>query len=136
VFVTPISSGYSLDVPIDNMICDSNVDLGYEDNEFNTFGGDVDDCVSLGCFRGYDPFIGPYCVCLEDLPRKIMWFTFFNPSYDFSEAIDKVKMILVVFGVIFVICSYLLFSKLWYQEFDMLLCALAMFDLMRQVLKS
>jgi len=31
---------FDLDVPIDNsMICDSNVDLGYEDNVFDMLGG-------------------------------------------------------------------------------------------------
>jgi len=116
---------YSLDVPIDNpKICDSNIGLGHEDNEFNVLGGNVDDYASLGYFRGYNPSIDPYYVCLDDLPRKIMWTTFFNPSYNFSKPIDKVKRILVVFGVIFVISSYLLFSELWSQEFDKLLRAL------------
>jgi len=31
---------YSLDTPVDNpKVCDSNVDLGHEDNEFNVLGG-------------------------------------------------------------------------------------------------
>jgi len=46
------------------IIYDTNIDLGYEDNTFSVFGGNVDDCVSLGYFRGYDPSIGPYCICL------------------------------------------------------------------------
>jgi len=50
-----------------------------------------------------------------------MWATFFNPSYDFSNAINKVKRILIVFGKILVITSYFLFSKLWSQEFNKLL---------------
>ena len=64
-----------------------------------------------------------------------MWTIFFNHSYDFSKTIDKVKRILVVVGVIFIISPYVLFPELWSQEFDKLLCALAMSDLMRQVLK-
>ena len=48
----------------------------------------------------------------------------------------KVKRILVIFGVILVIVSYRLFFELWSQEFDKLLHALAISDLMRQVLKS
>jgi len=67
------------------MIFDANVDLGYEDNEFNVLGGIVDDYVSLCYFRGYDPSIDPYYACLEDLPRKVMWTMLFNPSYDFSK---------------------------------------------------
>ena len=130
------STKYYIDAPISNpMIFDANVDLGYEDNMFSMLGGNVDDYVSLGYFRGYDPSIDPYCVCLEDLSRKITWTTFFNPSYDFSKAIDKVKRILHVFVVVFVIASYLLFSKLWSQEFDKLQRALTTSDLMSRVLK-
>jgi len=60
----------------------------------------VDNFVFLGFLRGYDPSIKPYCVCLGDLPRKVMLTMFFNPSYDFSISFDKVKMILIIFGVI------------------------------------
>jgi len=87
--------------------------LGYEDNPFSLLGRNVVDCVSVGYFRGYDPSIDPYYTCLGDLPKKIMWTTFFNPSDDFSKAFDKVKRILNLFGVILVIASYLVFSKLW-----------------------
>ena len=70
-------------------------------------GGNVDDHMSLGYLRGHDPSIDPYYVCLEDLPRKVMWTTFFNPSYDFSMGFEKAKRILIVFGVILAIASYL-----------------------------
>jgi len=90
--------------------------------------------VSLGYLRGYDPSIDPYCVSLEDLPRKITWTTFFNPSYDFSMIFDKVKRMLNVFGTILVITAYLLFSKLWSQVFDKILLVLTMSDLKRRVL--
>jgi len=130
MFQPSISPKYSLDAPVDNPnICDFNVDLGYEDNEFNVPGGNVDDHASFGYFKAYDPSIDPYYVCLEDLARKIIWSTFFNPFYDFSIKFDKVKRTLVAFGVIFLITSYLLFSELWSQEFDKLLHALAMSDL-------
>ena len=67
------------------MICNANVDLGYEDNIFSMLGGNIQDYVSLGYLRGYDPSIDSYSVSLEDLPRKvIIWFAFFNPFYDFS----------------------------------------------------
>ena len=124
-------------MPVDNLkINDSNVDLGHEDNEFNVLGGNVDDYLSLGNFRGYDPSIDPYCEFLEDQLRKIMWSTFVDPSYDFSKAIDKVKRILVVFGVIFVISSYLVFPELWSQEFDNLLHALTVSSFMSRVLTT
>jgi len=45
---------YSLDVPIDNFeICNSNVDLGYEDNMLNMLGRNVACFLSLGYFSGY-----------------------------------------------------------------------------------
>ena len=89
----------------------------------------------LDCIRGYDPSIDPYYICLGDLPKRIMWTTLFTPSYDFSMVFAKVKRILVLFSVILVIASYLLFSKLWSQEFDKLLRALTMSNLMSEVLK-
>jgi len=102
------------------MIYYANVDLGYEDNEFNVLGGNVDDYLSLCYFRGYDPSINPYCICLGDLTRKITSTIFFNHSYDFSKAIDKVRRTLILFGVILVIAFYLVFSKLLSQGFDKL----------------
>ena len=102
---------------------------------FSVLDGSVDDYVSLGNFKGSYPSIDPYCVYLENLPRIVMWTTLFTPSYDFSKAIDKVKRILVVFGVVFVIASYILFSKLWSQEFDSLLRVCIAFNLVGQVLK-
>ena len=83
-------------------------------------GGCVDDYVSLSCFRVYAPSVDLYCVCLKDLPRKVTWNTFFNPSCDFSKIFDKVKRVLLVFDVILVTTSYLIFSKLWFEEFDKL----------------
>jgi len=86
------SLGYYIDTPIDNpMIFYANVDLGYEDNVFDVLGGNVNDYVSLGYFRGYDPSIDSYCVCLEDLPRKVMWITFFNPFYDFLWTLIRLR---------------------------------------------
>ena len=70
----------------------------------------MDNFVFLGFLRGYDPSIKPYCVCLGDLPRKVMLTMLFNPSYDFSKIVDKVKEILILFGVNYVIASYLVFS--------------------------
>ena len=75
-------------------------------------GGNVDYYVSLSYIRGYDLPIYPFCVYLGDMLRKIMWTTFFKPSYDFSTTINKVKKIFILFGVILVIASYLVFSKL------------------------
>ena len=113
MFQPSISPKYSLDAPVDNPnICDFNVDLGYEDNIFSMLDRNVQDYLSTGYLRGYDPSIDLYCVRLEDLPRKIMSSTFFNPSYDFSKGLEKVKRILVIFRVFFVISSYLLLPEL------------------------
>jgi len=101
---------------------------------FSMPGGNVDDYVSLGYFKGYDSSIFPYYVRLEDLPKKVMWTTFFNTSYDFSKDFYEVERILV-FGVTLVISSYLVFFRLWSQEFDKLLGMLTASDLMSQVLK-
>ena len=96
---------------------------------FNMLGGNVDNFLSLGYFSGFNASLDSYYMCLEDLPRKIMWSTFFNPSYDFAKAIAKFKRILILFCAILVITSYLLFFELWSHEFDRLLHALMMSDL-------
>ena len=50
--------------------------------------GKVSDCIgSLGTFPGYDPPFDPFHDYLVDMPRKILWTTFFDPSSDFSKAI-------------------------------------------------
>ena len=97
-------------------------------------GGNANNFVYLGYFRGCHPFIDPYCVSPEDLPKKTTWTTIFNLFYDFSKVIDKIKRMLNVFGTILVITSYLLFSELWSQEFDKLLRALMASDLKGRVL--
>jgi len=95
------SPEYDIVKPIGNpIICNANNDMGHEDNMFCILGGNVDDYVSLGYLRGYDPSIDPYCVSLRGLPKKIKWTTIFNLSYDFSKAIDEVKRMLNVFGTI------------------------------------
>ena len=64
------SPKYYLDVPIDNCeICDSNVDLGYEDNTLNMLGGILDNFLSLGYFSGCDAS-NPYYIYLVDKPKK------------------------------------------------------------------
>ena len=51
-----------IDVAIDNyMICDATMDLSNEDNVFDMLGGNVDDYLSLGYLRWYDPPLDPYC---------------------------------------------------------------------------
>ena len=62
---------------------ESNIDLGHESHMLNLLGGNNAIFESLGYFRGYDAALDTYCIDLVDLPRKIMWHTFFNFSFDF-----------------------------------------------------
>ena len=49
---------FNFDVPIDNStICNSNVDLDYEDNVFDMLGGNVANSLSLGYFSGCDALL-------------------------------------------------------------------------------
>jgi len=106
------------------MICETNANLGCGDNMFYMLGRNLDDFMPR-YIRSHDPSIHPCSLYLENLPRKVMWATFFTFSYEFSEALDKIKRILIVFRVIFVIASYLVF----------LVHGLMVSDLMSQVLK-
>jgi len=68
----PLSPKYYLDMPINNpMICNANVDLGYEDSMFDMLGGNIDNFKSLGYFSKHNASPDPYCMYLVDPPRKI-----------------------------------------------------------------
>ena len=89
---------YSFDMPNDiSKLCDSNMDLGYDDNMLNVRGGNDENFKPLGCFSGYDAAFDPYCINLVDKPRKIMWNTFFDFSFDFSVAFSLMKRALTFF---------------------------------------
>jgi len=89
-FSSPPSSSspeYTYDVPNNiSEINECNVDMGHEDHMLNMLGGNVENFESLGSLCGYDATLDLYCVDLVDLPRKIVWHTFFNFSFDFSMA--------------------------------------------------
>jgi len=94
------------DVLIDNFeICDSNVDMGYKDNMFNTLGGNFKTFESLGYFSGYDAAFDPYCLYLVDKLRKILWNAFFVFSFDFSMAFSLIKRALTFFVLILCMLS-------------------------------
>jgi len=82
------SPEHSFDMPNDiSKLCDSNVDMGNEDNVLNTLGGNVETFESPSYLCGYDAAIDTYCINLVDKPRKILWHTFFAFyafSFDFS----------------------------------------------------
>ena len=46
---------------------------------------------SLRDTRGCNPSLDPCRAYPEDVPRKIMWSTFFDHNFDFSIAFDKFK---------------------------------------------
>ena len=72
MFTTPYFPECSLDVPIDNpKVCNSNIDLGYEEKMFDVLVGNVYNFLSLGYFSGYNASIDTYCVGLGDLRKKI-----------------------------------------------------------------
>jgi len=119
------------DVPIDDFaICDSNIDLGHENNMFNMLGGNVENFESLGYLCGYNVALDPYCIDLVDMPRKIMWNTFF----DFSMTLTLRGLIL--FFVLICMFSHCQACEPNAVAFDKLLRALTASDLSSRVLKT
>ena len=87
--------------------------------------GNVFDCIqSLGTFEGYDPPIDPFPNYLVDMPRKILWTTFVDPSFDFSKAYDTIMRALTLIAVSFSVFSYIHHSRLHAGVYDRLLRAL------------
>ena len=115
-------------------ICDFNVDLGHENNMFNVLGGNVDHFESLGYLSGYDAALDSYCIDLVDKPRKIMWNTIFDFSFDFAMAFSFIKRALIYFILILCMLSYFQACEPHAVAFDKLLRALSMSDLNSRVL--
>ena len=67
---------------------------------------------SLGTFGGYNPSFDPFHAYLVKFPRKLMWTTFFNHSFDFSKAFDKVKRALDIIDTIVLLFSNVHASEL------------------------
>jgi len=129
------SSDHSFDVPNDiSKLCDSNIDMGNEDNVLNMLGGNVDTFMSLGNFSGYDAALDPHCINLVDKPRKIMWNTFFDFSFDFSLVFTLLKRALTLFSVFIFVLSHSQVWKPFVEEFDRRLHALTMLAQNSQVL--
>ena len=127
---------YYFNVPIDDsMICDSNVDLGRQDNVFDELGGNVANLLSLGYFSGYDAALDPYCLNLVDIPRKILWNNFFSFSYDFSMVFIFIKRALIYFVFILCMLFYLQACEPHAVAFDKLLKALTVSYLKSRVVK-
>ena len=87
--------------------------------------GHVSDCIrSLGTFEGYDPPIDPFPDYLVDMPRKILWTTFFDPSSNFSKAYDTIMRTLTITALSFPVFSYVHHSQMHAGVYDGLLRAL------------
>jgi len=133
----PSSSSPELafEVPISiSTICDANVDLANENHMLNFLGGNVENFESLGSLCGYAA-LNPYCINLGDKPRKIMWNTIFDFSFDFSMTFDLLKRALIFFSLILCMLSYLQACEPHAVAFDKLLRALTASDLRSQVVK-
>ena len=46
---------------------------------------------SLDDIQGYNPSLDSYCAYLEDVPRKIIWSTFFDHAFDFSRRLMSLR---------------------------------------------
>ena len=90
----------------------------------------------LGDFRGYTPSSDLCCVCLEDVPRKILWSPFFTHTSDFSLAFDVSTRTLLLFASLLYLFSYLHHSEMHAQAHDKLLRALMASELATHVLNA
>jgi len=88
-----------------------------------------DDIRSLGTFEGYNPSVDPFHNYLVDLPRKIIWTTFFNHSSDFSKAYDTIMRALPIIDVSLPVFSYIHHSRMHARVYDKLLRALTAFEM-------
>jgi len=79
---------------------------------------------SLGDIRGYNSSFNSYCAYLEDMPRKIMWSTFFDHVFNFSMAFDEFNRSLTLFAPSFLVFSYAHHYEMHDTTYDKLLKAL------------
>jgi len=95
------------------------------DHLFDMLKGKAFDIIrSLGTFEGYNPSINLFYEYLVDLPRKILWTTFFDHSFDFYKAYDKLKRALTFIDLILSVFSYIHFSEMHALMYHKLLQAL------------
>ena len=83
---------------------------------------------SLGTFESYNLSVDPFHDYLVDLPRKILWTTFFDYSFNFSKAYDKFMKALTFINLILLVLSYTHFSKMHAMVYNKLLRALTAFE--------
>ena len=117
-------------------LIESNIEMGHEKYMFNVLGGNVENFESLGSLCGCDAALDPYYIHLEDKPRKIVWHTIFDFSFDFSIAFDFLKGALIYFVFILCMLSYLQACEPHVVVFNKLKQALTMSSLSSRVLKT
>jgi len=114
--VSPPSS-----LPSPSLECHSLSATDYHD----VLKGKVSDCISsLGTVEGYDPPFDPFYNYLVDMPRKIIWTTFFDHSFDFSKTYDTIMRALTVIDASFPVFLYIQNSQMHAEVYGMLLGAL------------
>jgi len=114
--VSPLPS-----LPSPSLKCHSLIALDYHD----VLKGKVTDCIrSLGTFEGYDPPFDPFHDYQVDMPRKIIWTTFFDHSFDFSKTYDTIMRALTIIDVSFPVFLYIHHSRMHAGVYDRLLRAL------------
>ena len=106
--------------------CHSLTTIDYHD----VLKGKVSNCIrSLGTFEGYDVSLDPFYDYLVDMPRKIIYATFFDHSSDFSKAYDTFMRTLTIIDVSLLVFSSIHHSKIHARVYDKLLRALTASEL-------
>jgi len=102
---------------------------------FSMLGGNINNFISLGYFYGYNAFLDPYYMHLVDAPRKIIWNTFFDYSFDFSIIFGLMRKVLSFFKFFFLMLSHCHAYESHAVALDKLQRVLTTSDLMSRVLK-
>ena len=68
--------------------------------------GNVGNFMPLNYFSGYNASLDPYYMYLVNKPRKIMWNTFFDYSFDFSIVFGLMRRALTFFNVLILMLSH------------------------------
>ena len=104
LFTTLPSLKYSLVKHIDDcVITDPNDNIGLVDIENNRLDERVNEFHrSLGNYKQFNSLTNSYWLCLEDMPKKVIWTPLSHCLFDFSKAFDKLKSaIIIAFFIVF-----------------------------------
>ena len=92
--------------------------------------------MSVGDISGFLRSVDLYCAYLENVPRKIMWSTFFDHDFDFSMAFDEFKRALTLFAPSLLVFSYSHPFEMHAKAHDKLLRALTVSELTTRILRG